>query len=216
MNYIVIDMEYNQNFDFAIGAKAPSNPFLPLEIIQIGAVKVDARLDIVAKYSSCVCPRVYPRLNPFVAKVTGLSNKTLQKSPYFAQAFAELANFVGRGKSVLCFWGKDDMKELFRNILYFKQKPKLLPRKYINVQSLASVHLNLPAKQQLNLASVVNFLEIEATLPFHDAPNDAFYTAQIFKRIYNEEKPNMLYFDLGQLIQHNKKLETGAAYDGDK
>lgn len=207
MNFIVIDLEYNQNFNFKTGSKAPSNPFLPLEIIQIGAVKVDGQHNIVDKFGTMVRPSIYRGLNPFVAKVTGLSAAALRRSPPFSAAYRGLVNFIGTSRSPLCFWGSDDMRELYRNILFFGQNPRLLSKKYINVQSLASAHLDLPTKQQLALGTVVKFLGLDCDIPFHNAPNDALYTAQIFTRIYDEEKINMLTFDLRRLIQHNNELE---------
>jgi len=214
MNYIVIDLEYNQNFDFRTGQKAPSNPLMPLEVIQIGAIKLDSVLNIVDRFGTTVRPHLYKGLNPFVAKVTGLSNDVLRNSPSFSQAYRGLVNFIGRESAVLCFWGSDDMKELLRNALYFGQKPRALPLKYINVQSLASVHFDLPSKQQKSLCSVVDSLKIDAALPFHNAPNDAFYTAEIFSRIYHEEKINLIKFDLEQLIKRNKEIKQEASNDG--
>ncbi|MDR2183325.1 MAG: exonuclease domain-containing protein [Clostridiales bacterium] len=206
MNYIVIDLEFNQNFDFRTGTKAPSNPLMPLEIIQIGAVKLDGRRNFVDRFGTTVKPRLYRGLNPFVAKVTGLSKGTLRNSPTFVQAYRGLVKFIGKERATLCFWGNDDMRELLRNILFCKQSTRPLPLKYINVQSLASLHLELPAKQQVALETVVKALDIRADLPFHSAPNDAFYTAQIFRRTYDKEKINLITFDLASLKKHNAEL----------
>ena len=203
MNYIVIDLEFNQSFDFKKGAKAPSNPLMPLEIIQIGAVKLDGRRNFVDRFGTTVKPRLYRGLNPFVAKVTGLSKDTLRNSPTFAEAYRGLTRFIGKERAILCFWGNDDMKELFRNILFCGQSTRAMPLKYINVQSLASMHLDLPAKQQIALSTMVQTLDIRADLPFHNAVNDAFYTAQIFRKAYDEEKINLLTFDLTRLKEYN-------------
>ena len=203
MNYIVIDLEFNQNFDFRAGAKAPSNPLMPLEIIQIGAVKLDGQRNFVDRFGTTVRPRLYRGLNPFVAKITGLSKDTLRNSPSFVQAYRGLVNFIGKERAILCFWGNDDMKELFRNILYCKLSTRMLPLKYINVQSLASLHLDLPAKQQMGLCAAVQALGIEIDLPFHNAPNDAFYTAEVFKQVYDKDKINLLTFDLPRLKERN-------------
>ena len=208
MNYIVIDLEYNQSFDFKAGTKGPTNPFLPLEVIQIGAVKLDAGLQIIDKFGTTVAPKLYRGLNPFVAKVTGLTVQQLRNSPPFNAAYRGLLRFIGKEKAILCFWGNDDMRELFRNILFSKQNPKRLPLKYINIQQLASVHLELPGKQQMSLAAVVENLGIDTPLPFHIAVNDAFYTAEIFRRIYNKESINTLSFDLQKLILHNLELKA--------
>jgi len=206
MNYIVIDLEFNQSFDFRKGAKAPSNPLMPLEIIQIGAVKLDGQRNFVDRFGTTVRPKLYRGLNPFVAKVTGLSKDTLRNSPSFAQAYRGLLKFIGNKRATLCFWGNDDMRELLRNILYYELGTRSIPLKYINVQSLASLHLDLPAKQQIALSTVVSTLEIEADLPFHNAPNDAFYTALIFQQIYDTEKINLITFDLAQLKERNAEI----------
>lgn len=207
MNYIVIDFEYNQNFDFKAGTKAPSNPFLPLEIIQIGAVKLDDELNVVDRFSTTVAPRLYKSLNPFVARVTGLLGSQLRNSPPFSVAYRGLVYFVGKEEATLCFWGNDDIKELFRNALFCRQNPRRLPLTYINVQRLASIHLEMPAGQQMGLSTAVESLEIDAHLPFHNAANDAHYTAEIFRRIYKKEEANILCFDLKKLIRHNAELE---------
>ena len=206
MNYIVIDLEFNQSFDFKTGAKSPSNPLLPLEIIQIGAVKLDSRLNFVDRFGTTVRPRLYRGLNPFVAKVTGLSKDTLRNSPSFAAAYRGLVNFIGKEQVTLCFWGNDDMRELFRNILYCKQSTRPLPLKYINVQSLASLHQNLPASQQVALCTIVDTLGIRADMPFHSAPNDAYYTAEVFKKIYDKDRINLLTFDLAKLKERNASI----------
>ena len=43
MNYIVLDLEFNQAFPFKSGKKVEPNPECPFEIIQIGAVKLNER-----------------------------------------------------------------------------------------------------------------------------------------------------------------------------
>ena len=206
MNYIVIDFEYNQNFDFKTGAKAPSNPLMPLEIIQIGAVKLDDELNITGHFGTTVAPRLYRSLNPFVARVTGLMGRQLRNSPPFKEAYRGLLHFIGKDPAILCFWGNDDIKEMFRNILFTRQNHRRMPLAYINVQQQASIHLELPPKQQMALASVVEQLGIETTVPFHNAVNDAYYTAEIFKLIFDAEAPGLLNFDLDKLIERNTEL----------
>jgi len=207
MNYIVIDLEYNQNFDFTTGARAPSNPLLPLEIIQFGAIKLDKNLEIIDQFGTMVAPGLYRRLNPFVAKVTGFDNRTLRESPPFSVAYNGLLRFMGRGKgNVLCFWGNDDMKELLRNAIFYGQNPKFLPLNYINIQQLASVFFEHPPSQQMALRTAVENLDIDASLPFHNAVNDAIYTAEVFKCIYDPENVKIIRFNLEKLIQNHAEI----------
>ena len=59
MNYIVMDLEWNQSFNGHMG----EHPRMPFEIIEIGAVKVDKSLNIVDEYSSLIKPKIYKKLH---------------------------------------------------------------------------------------------------------------------------------------------------------
>ena len=204
MNYIVIDLEYNQNFDFKVRNRAPSDPLLPLEVIQIGAVKLAGNMSVSGSFSTLVKPTLYPRLNPFVSKVTGLKTADLGKAPCFPDGYRNLMSFIGRRKTVLCFWGNDDMKHLCRNALYYQLNLDIMPLRYINIQKMVSLHLKMPPKKQLSLKTVVDKFGLTPDLPFHSAVNDAHYTARIFKHIYNPNKSanelDIMTFDLENFV----------------
>lgn len=197
MNYIIIDFEFNQPFEFAHGEKPLLNPKCPAEIIQIGAVKFDHNLNFVEKKGFYVQPQLYTRMHPFVAKITGITMDMLKAAPFFNEVYDDFIEFIGRGKSVLCTWGSDDVKELYKNILYHNLNDKRLTKKHINVQRLAGIHLEHSANS-IGLKAAVETLGIEQSLPFHDALNDAIYTAKIFK-IVNTENTEIQTFNLNQL-----------------
>ncbi len=55
MNYIVFDLEWNQNPD---GRRHPDSR-LPFEIIEIGAVKLNEKREIVDTFQCLIKPKVY-------------------------------------------------------------------------------------------------------------------------------------------------------------
>ena len=55
MNYIVFDLEWNQNPD---GRRHPDSR-LPFEIIEIGAVKLNEKREIVDIFQCLIKPKVY-------------------------------------------------------------------------------------------------------------------------------------------------------------
>ena len=57
MNYIVLDLEWNQS---AKGKKY-TLPGMPFEIIQMGAVKLDNKFDVIDEFDRLVCPRALHR-----------------------------------------------------------------------------------------------------------------------------------------------------------
>lgn len=197
MNYIVIDLEFNQPFDFTEGKKTLIENKCPVEVIQIGAVKLDCNFNFVEKKNFYVKPQLYTRMHPFVAKITGLSMGILKDAPFFGEVYDDFIKFIGRGKSVLCTWGSDDVKELYKNILYYNLNHKQLTRKFINVQRLVGIHLD-HLTNSISLKSAVEAFNIEPDVPFHDALNDAVYTAKIFQIVRNENM-EIQTFNLSQL-----------------
>ena len=71
MNYIVFDLEWNQCY----GGQEFVNPRMPSEIIEIGAVKLDEKLNIIDRYESYVKPRLYRKLQPHIKAI-------MMKKPY--------------------------------------------------------------------------------------------------------------------------------------
>ncbi|NLO10248.1 MAG: exonuclease domain-containing protein [Clostridiales bacterium] len=192
MYYIVFDLEFNQDPDSLVDSSLkPEFPEkkgkYPFEIIQLGAVKLDVDFNRVGTFSRLVKPSIYSRISEFVTELTGITNDSLDSEQTFSQVYKEFLEFVNEPEIVLCVWGMTDMKELIRNAVYHKLDEKLLPNRYINIQPQASVHLGMPKKKPLGLKYCVEALEIEVSYLFHDALNDALYTAEVFKKVYTAE-----------------------------
>mgnify|MGYP000420552620 CR=1 FL=1 len=118
MNYIVLDLEFNQAFPFKSGKKVEPNPECPFEIIQIGAVKLNERFEQLDSFNCMISPQIYPRLHPFVEKIYGDSSEDARRTaPFFHEAYRAFLTFIGKEPAVLCAWGGDDIKSLYRNIL---------------------------------------------------------------------------------------------------
>ncbi len=206
MQYIILDLEFNQPFDFPTGRKSILEPNCPFEIIQIGAVKLNESLEITGHVNFLVKPQLYTRIHPYVEKMTSLNMKILDQERTFPDLYSDFVEFVGNEKNIFGVWGTGDISALFRNILYYNLNSKLLTKKYINVQALTTSFLKMPGDRSIGLKNAVETLGIEALLPFHDALNDAFYTAAIF-RIVNNPNINVETYNISLLKQ--KSLANG-------
>lgn len=182
MNYIVFDLEFNQEEPLLPGAerKAPTCPF---EIIQIGALKLDSAWNTIATLNRFVKPTIYTEVSSFITELTGITTEQLRKEESFKSVYQDLMRFIGEDEAVFVSWGKSDIKELYRNVEYFNQDEELLPNKYIDLQPYASLYLKQSVKKLLRLSYMVENLSIPQAFPFHDALGDAYYTAEIFKKI---------------------------------
>jgi DNA polymerase III epsilon subunit-like protein len=136
--------------------------------------------------------------------LTGIKTEFLQDKPFFSTVFKEFADFVGSAENIFCVWGTDDIRELFRNILFFNQDEDSVPKKYINVQKLACSIIE-GYGNFIGLKNAVEVFQIPFSRPFHDALNDALYTAEIFKVAYSKQK-NISKFVQTASIDYVKSL----------
>ncbi|MCY6354314.1 3'-5' exonuclease [Clostridium sp. ZS2-4] len=186
MNYIIFDLEFNQGYNYKKGNKNITIKKCPFEIIQVGAVKIDEDFQIISTLNRLIKPKIYTDIHPFVKEITGITIEQLKTAKTFNEIYEEFIEFVKGERNVFGVWGVGDMKELFRNIEYHELCTSLIPKEYINIQSYASKYLNCPKGTNVGLRNAVELLNIDIKEQFHDALNDAYYTAEIFKKIYNE------------------------------
>lgn len=188
MNYIVFDLEFNQSFDFKTGSSSKSNPECPFEIIQIGAIKLNSDFKKIGEFNYYIKPVIYKRLHPYVEKITHITQKELDNGHPFAEVFEKLCEFVDPTDDILCSWGSDDVKSLYRNIKYHKLPKNKIPDRYMNIQSFATSYLKYEPGKAIGLKNAVELLNVSIESDFHNALNDAYYTAEIFKIV----KPEIL------------------------
>ena len=113
MNYIVLDMEWNQANSYSEMVKDPI--MLTGEIVQIGAVKLDETFHAIDSFNQRVKPCYYLEINPLVAKVTKLTSDDLQKGSSFSDAFEQFSDWCGTDFQFLV-WGTEDIRVLRKNM----------------------------------------------------------------------------------------------------
>ena len=82
MNYIVMDMEWNQPWPGSYAARKVLPVEIHGEIIQIGAVRMLEDGSVADEFQVLVRPKYYKKLNSRVAKLTGLSDAILREQGY--------------------------------------------------------------------------------------------------------------------------------------
>ncbi len=170
MNYIIFDLEYNQQHPDDINPSGLKPPLL-FEIIQIGAIKMSKELKPTSVFNSLVKPNM----------------DDLNKSPNFKSVYIDFINFIGKEENILVVWGSSDIKELIKNIEFYNLDASEISNKYIDIQSYASKLFKLPKGQKISLKNAVEALNISVEGDFHDAFFDAHYTAEVFKSIYTKK-----------------------------
>lgn len=186
MNYIIFDLEYNQQHPDDINPSEPKPPLL-FEIIQIGAIKMSKDLNSISVFNSLVKPNIHLKLHPYVENLTKINMEDLNKSSNFKSVYTDFINFIGKEENILVVWGNSDIKELIKNIEFYNLDSSKISNKYIDIQSYASKLFQLPKGQKISLKNAVEALNIPVEGDFHDAFYDAHYTAEVFKAIYTKK-----------------------------
>ncbi|MDO4283961.1 MAG: 3'-5' exonuclease [Eubacteriales bacterium] len=206
MNYIVLDLEWNQG-----NAEAePQNPQMPFEIIEIGAVRLNENREHDGDFSSLIRPSCYHTMHYITGKLVHLDMETLEKERGFQEVMDEFQDWCG-DDPLFCTWGPNDLTELQRNLLYHKEAPLSDgPLPFLDVQKLFGIAYET-RKSRRSLEYAIDFLKIEKDSPFHRAHSDAYYTAKILAGLPQEVLRNISYDSFS--IPKNRKGEVHARFD---
>lgn len=184
MHYIVYDLEFNQK-DKNNHYDSTSVVSLPFEIIQIGALKLNENFEIIDKFNTLVKPTLYTSIHPYIEELTKISNSDIDSAPTFTKAFENFRKFIDNNNSVLCVWGQADIKILIQNMNFHDIPTSFLPKRYIDIQLHASKYFKTPSGSRIGLRNAIELLKIPINNDFHNAFNDAIYTTEVFRQVYN-------------------------------
>ena len=191
MNYIVLDLEWNQPVSKNISVYKKIGDRLKFEIIQIGAVKMNENYEIVDEFNVFVKPKYYRKMHSKVKKLTGIDFNKVD-GMCFDCAVHKFKKWCG-DNFVFLIWGNDDISVLNEHLKFINLSTEWT-KKYYNLQFIAANELNLKNMQN-SLKTVLDLMEISVEESLHNALNDAYYTALIATKL-----------DINKGIENYKKL----------
>lgn len=181
MQYIIMDMEWNQAWPGSYAAQRPLPVRINGEVIQIGAVRMLEDQTLADEFQVLIRPKYYRRLNSRVSKLTGIKEARLRAEGLsFDDAINEFYNWCG-DDCIFLTWGFDDMPMLEANMLLNGYDPIWIQHWY-NAQMFFNAQTDSGTNQK-GLATAMEMMGIPATRPAHDALGDAFHTALICKNL---------------------------------
>ena len=181
MDYIVLDMEWNQPWPGSPSAKKVLPVTIRGEIIQIGAVRVTEDQQVADEFQVMVKPKYYRRLNRRVSKLTGIKESRLKEEGIpFPEAMEQFRSWCGED-IVFLTWGFDDITILRENLRLHGLEEDWTGKWY-NAQMMFNAQTD-GSNSQKALKTAMEIFGIEATRPAHDALGDAYHTALICARL---------------------------------
>lgn len=173
MNYIVLDMEWNQPFTFERMIKEPV--MLYGEIVQIGAVKLDENYHIVDTFKIMVAPKYYRKMHKTVSRLTGITTEELQYGFPLAVALKHFRKWCGE-EFLFLTWGANDIDMLRDNMKLYELDSDWIPNTY-NLQLIFDDQIT-KENRQVSLTYAMEKI-CESALEAHDALHDAKNAARI-------------------------------------
>lgn len=181
MNYIVLDMEWNQPWPGSPSAKKVLPVSVRGEIIQIGAVRMTEDGMTEDEFQVMIAPKFYRHLNRRVSKLTGIKESRLKEEGIpFPEAMEQFRSWCGED-CVFLTWGFDDIGILRENLQLFSLDESWTERWY-NAQMIFNAQTDGSTSQKA-LKTAMEVFGIEASRPAHDALGDAYHTALICARL---------------------------------
>lgn len=210
MNYIVLDLEWNQS---NTGLEKEVEK-LPFEIIEIGAIKLNDNCVMISEFSEIIKPQVYHELHHITSNLIHMKMQELERGESFVNVAERFLSWCGEEEYMFCTWGCLDLTELQRNMQFYDMTPLSEgPVAYLDVQKLFGIAYE-DRKQRRALEYAIDYLQIEKDIPFHRAFSDAYYTAKIFKELKTKH-PGVLK-NVSYDVFHpplNRREEVRAQFD---
>lgn len=184
MNYIVLDLEWNQS---NTGLEEEVSR-LPFEIIEIGAIKLNDECVMISEFSELIKPQVYHEMHHITSKLIHMQMDQLERGRSFTEVAQLFLDWCGEEEYTFCTWGSLDLTELQRNMKFYDMTPLSdIPIPFLDVQKLFSIVYE-DRKSRRALEYAIDYLKIEKDIPFHRAFSDAYYTAKILSDIIRKDR----------------------------
>ncbi|MBR5491237.1 MAG: exonuclease domain-containing protein [Oscillospiraceae bacterium] len=209
MQYVVLDLEWNQ----AMSSKSPIYNRLPIhlrgEIIQIGACKLNDDLTPGEEFQIDVKPVYFRKMHYKVKKLTGIDSERLNDACGFKEAMRQFREFCGDGCTFLT-WGYDDKGIMEQNIIVHDLDWDWIAG-WVNLQIIYNMQTD-GDRNQKSLVTAMEHFGIEQTRVAHDALGDAYNTALVCSHL--DLKSGLAGYDetMHQLSLRRKK----ASEDGEE
>ena len=181
MNLIVFDLEWNIGYQPKTFLYHGTELTLRGEIIQIGAARINEHGDVLDTFEVNLKPRIFRKLQHHIAKVTGLSQGDLDAGLPMREGLQRFLDWAGPDAE-LAEWGLDDVPVLKQNLFLVGLKENW-PCRWYDLQRIFLQTYPRKEGEGLTLESVVERLGIPKEEPFHNALDDALYTARVCRQL---------------------------------
>lgn len=185
MNIIILDLEWDS-------AYSVRNQRFVNQIIQIGAVKLDAECQIIDTFSVTVKSALSKKLTRRFVELTGITNEQMREGVPLSRAVEMYNAWAGTGTLTMT-WSTSDLYTIIENCKYLlTPATRFYIEKYADLQSYVQNEMRgigFEVKSQISLSKAAEMLKISSEgLELHNAQDDCLLSVALLKRFYNTDK----------------------------
>jgi inhibitor of KinA sporulation pathway (predicted exonuclease) len=158
-------------------------PAAESEVIEIGAVFVEATGEVVDEFQTFVRPTLAPQLSPFCRSLTHIAQADVDPAPTFGPALEAFADWAdGHGEFVLGSWGEYDKNQLRREC---RRNDLTYPfGAHVNLKRLFAAH---EGRRPCGMSKALRDLGLPLEGTHHRGIDDARNIARIWQTIRGHE-----------------------------
>ena len=176
-NHIILDFEMNPVSKKNKDAKRSMHR----EIIEIGAVKLNANNERVDSFSCFVKPDYSTDVTQYITKLTGIKSTDVHKALSLKEAMELFSDWIGDGKTRIYSWSDSDLNQLKQECDYKNIEMPSNMQRWIDFQPLFPRLMEIHSvKQLMSLREAASWYGLEFdSRQAHRALYDAEVTADL-------------------------------------
>lgn len=173
MNYIIFDLE---------ATCWENDKTRQSEIIEIGAIKVNSKLEFISEFQSFIKPKINLNLSVFCKTLTSIKQEQVNGAAYFPNVLNKFQNWIGKDYW-LCSWGFYDKTQLKKDCDLHKINKDWL-NNHISIKHQHGATFGHEKGVGMDRALQMLDLQLEGT--HHRGIDDARNIAKIFIKIFDK------------------------------
>lgn len=190
--HIILDLEMNPT-EFTGGRKKR----LPNEIIEIGAVRLDAGFNVADTFSCFVEPEFSSCVSRDITILTGITSSDIHNAAAFEAALPLFEKWIGGGRTRIYSWSDNDLKQLRKECMYKRLAFPGNMKRWIDLQAVFPRMMDIGyRRRRMPLADAAGWGGVEIdSKSVHRALYDAQVTACLARLLLTGE-----YIDKKKLL----------------
>ena len=187
---IVIDLEFTPT------PKSVRQRGLAFEIIEIGAVELDAQGNEVSTFSSFVAPSLAKGVSFGVHRLTGIRDYDVCRAQPLENVLSDLSTWIGNGRIRLVTWSECDKFQIEKELAFKHLDNPFRRVRWLDLQKIYPQMMEVSGKSPMALSVAANWygdsmISTDAHRALYDAQATARLMAQLLDGSYQEQKKKL-------------------------